>query len=401
MATRQYVGARYVPKFYEGPNGTEWSNTVPYEALTIVTYLGNSYTSKKSVPVGVNITNSEYWVLTSIYNEQIERYRVELEESVASSRKNIIEGKSNIILVGDSWGAGGSASYHGWIYHFREMIKYNRLYSYSYGGAGFVATGTGVNNKSFLHILREIEADVDDNDSIDLIVVAGGVNDAGLNGVESAIETFVNYVEETFPNALVYIAICNRLIAGGINRYDYVTKYLNANGYHKITHVYNIIDSVSPNNYVDDLHLNNAGYKECAGAIIGGLIGAPTKQGYWRITFNAQNSEIGFNDACAFYGYNDNCQFYYPTKNFTGSLSKTGTIHKVEFNITDALVPVNTDIEYPIYIFANDGTGDKLIPAHLQFTANNKFEIHWIGDTNKTYTHIYFRSGVINLGSNH
>ena len=38
--TRQYIGARYVPKF---SNPIEWNRNNSYEALTIVTYLNNSY----------------------------------------------------------------------------------------------------------------------------------------------------------------------------------------------------------------------------------------------------------------------------------------------------------------------------------------------------------------------
>ena len=41
MATgivREYIGARYVPKFFENENGTpEWAPNVQYEPLTIVT----------------------------------------------------------------------------------------------------------------------------------------------------------------------------------------------------------------------------------------------------------------------------------------------------------------------------------------------------------------------------
>lgn len=79
MAERQYVGARYVPKFFDGFGGMspEWIRGVSYEALTIVTHLGNSYTSKKPVPADIEITNSEYWALTGNYNAQVEQYRQE------------------------------------------------------------------------------------------------------------------------------------------------------------------------------------------------------------------------------------------------------------------------------------------------------------------------------------
>lgn len=74
MATRQYIGSRYVPKFYEGSTGNQWDSGVGYEALTVVTYLNNSYTSKKTVPAGVGnpADNPEYWVCTGNYNGQIE-----------------------------------------------------------------------------------------------------------------------------------------------------------------------------------------------------------------------------------------------------------------------------------------------------------------------------------------
>lgn len=65
---RQYIGARYVPKFAEP---VEWDSTRSYEALTIVTHNNNSYTSKKNVSKGIDIENTEYWVLTGNYNEQI------------------------------------------------------------------------------------------------------------------------------------------------------------------------------------------------------------------------------------------------------------------------------------------------------------------------------------------
>lgn len=76
MATRQYIGARYVPKFAKP---IEWNNSLSYEGLTIVTHLGNSFTSKKPVPAGIDINNTEYWANTGNYNAQIEEYRQEVE----------------------------------------------------------------------------------------------------------------------------------------------------------------------------------------------------------------------------------------------------------------------------------------------------------------------------------
>lgn len=60
---RQYIGARYVPVFFG-----EYDATRAYEPLTIVTYGLNSYTSKKSVPIGVLPTDDSYWALTGNYD---------------------------------------------------------------------------------------------------------------------------------------------------------------------------------------------------------------------------------------------------------------------------------------------------------------------------------------------
>lgn len=70
LINRQYVGARYVPKIMG-----EWNKALQYEALSVVTYMGNSFTSKVPVPANVEINNTNYWVNTANYNAQVEEYR--------------------------------------------------------------------------------------------------------------------------------------------------------------------------------------------------------------------------------------------------------------------------------------------------------------------------------------
>lgn len=95
---RQYIGARYVPIFADP---IEWDNQRSFEPLTIVTYLGASYTSKKNVPSGVKPTDNEYWVLTGNYNAQIEEYRLETEK-VKTSLNNITLYGKTCAFFGDS-----------------------------------------------------------------------------------------------------------------------------------------------------------------------------------------------------------------------------------------------------------------------------------------------------------
>lgn len=89
MATNKYIGARYVPKIMGA-----WDNKKSYEPLIIVQHGGNSYTSRKSVPIGIEITNEEYWACTGNYNAQIENYRQETVNAVQTVNKKL-DGFSN------------------------------------------------------------------------------------------------------------------------------------------------------------------------------------------------------------------------------------------------------------------------------------------------------------------
>ena len=62
----------------------DWDRTKTYEPLTIVYHQGNSYTSRQSVPAGVDITDTTYWALTGNYNAQIEQYRKEAASKLST-----------------------------------------------------------------------------------------------------------------------------------------------------------------------------------------------------------------------------------------------------------------------------------------------------------------------------
>lgn len=86
-----YIGMRYVPEFADP---VEWDATMQteYEYLKIVTYQGNSYTSRTWVPKNIPITNTDYWILTGNYNAQVEAYRKEVQ----AFDGRITENKNNI-----------------------------------------------------------------------------------------------------------------------------------------------------------------------------------------------------------------------------------------------------------------------------------------------------------------
>lgn len=88
VGARQYIGARYVPIFgRKDEESIEWDGGVgEYEPLTVVLYQGNSYTSRQFVPVGVEITDTDFWANTGNYNAQVEQYRRDTAAALAAAQ---------------------------------------------------------------------------------------------------------------------------------------------------------------------------------------------------------------------------------------------------------------------------------------------------------------------------
>lgn len=82
MALKKFIGARYAPEF-----AGAWSNTKQYAALSVV-YTGNrSYVSRKTVPAGTPITNTEFWIQSSDWNAQVAEYNLKVEGYNANVEK--------------------------------------------------------------------------------------------------------------------------------------------------------------------------------------------------------------------------------------------------------------------------------------------------------------------------
>lgn len=74
MALKKFIGARYAPEF-----AGAWSNTKQYAALSVVYTDNRSYVSRKTVPAGTPITNTEFWVQSSDWNAQVAEYNLKVE----------------------------------------------------------------------------------------------------------------------------------------------------------------------------------------------------------------------------------------------------------------------------------------------------------------------------------
>lgn len=75
MALKKFIGARYAPEF-----AGAWSNAKQYAALSVVYADNRSYVSRKTVPAGTPISNTEFWIQSSDWNAQVAEYNLKVEE---------------------------------------------------------------------------------------------------------------------------------------------------------------------------------------------------------------------------------------------------------------------------------------------------------------------------------
>ena len=232
---RQYVGARYVPMFADP---LEWSDAIGYEPLTVVLHEGNSYTSRQSVPVGIDIDNATYWAESGNYNAQVEAYRQEVlaydgritanTNAIAAETQARINGDNelalrvdsltkqtpvqnengrNAVFIGDSFMA-PTTSYPQKLAYFTAQLMGWTMYNYAYGGSGWVDEAGAAMN--FYHQIQkaaqQISIPVAD---VDYIVIGGGFNDWNdptpltYNQLYSAAIQTIKEARAQFPNAQI------------------------------------------------------------------------------------------------------------------------------------------------------------------------------------------------------
>lgn len=88
MALKKYIGARYTPKFMGA-----WDAQTVYAALSVVYANEQSYVSRKTVPAGTELTNTEYWVKSADWNAQVTEYN----RNVENYTRNVEEYNKNVI----------------------------------------------------------------------------------------------------------------------------------------------------------------------------------------------------------------------------------------------------------------------------------------------------------------
>lgn len=342
MAVTQYIGARYVPKFYENGNGTaDWTSNTQYEPLTIVTRNGNSYTSKKYVPasVGAPENNSAYWASTGIYNSQVEEYRQEVAAVSAAltdletdlntelySTKPV--GMKKTIIISDSYGVRESGRMINTLVSKCDLA--GNYWSSAIGSTGFAHASEG---QTFLTMFNSLVSGLsaDQLNDVTHVIVVGGANDTleTESAVSSAISTFYNRAREVCPNAIVYIGFI------GV-KFDWTVgyKYGNmsavyrrtANSLWKCKYLQGVEYVLHNIAYLNDdlLHPNVTGCDALAGGIYNALTGSGADVAYPMLNVGT----IGNTQTRNVYMRLDNNVIELFTNNYS----------KIEFNSVQALV---------------------------------------------------------------
>lgn len=219
----EYTGMRYVPVFADPP---EWSSANSYEPLEIVIHEGNSYTSKTFVPVGIDISDPQYWALTGNYNAQVEQYRQEVlqySQEVSQYRQEVLEldgrvndnaqaivnlkgellSQKHMVLIGDSY-TNPAVPLENTPLWWEYVCKNLNVVAHNYakGGAGYQVPG----NLFSTQVANAVADTTYDHKMVEYCVVYGGINDIGQIAA-TMVQNVYDALQKEFVNAKVVIAL--------------------------------------------------------------------------------------------------------------------------------------------------------------------------------------------------
>lgn len=212
-----------------------------------------------------------------------------------------------MIIIGDSYSTGyfGSASntIKSWSAYLIELLNITNYYKFDENGAGFVNIGD--NGHTFLTLLQNNINQITNRNDVKKIVICGGYNDRNYykSNITNAINSFIEYCEEQFPNAQIYIGMISNSSennATGTNKRFYIinnvlipyksSKAIYLNGVENILKNYSYFTDLT-----DTTHPNADGQKALGYGIYKSLISGDFTSYYDfdEQTMSITNSNIG------------------------------------------------------------------------------------------------------------
>ena len=285
MAIREYVGARYVPRFM----GT-YDPTTQYEALDVVDNgSGTSYIARKIVPAGTPLTDTTYWFVYGASSGaiiQIQNDLIAVENDITNNIKPDILQNSNditniqsdvteiknelagvdrtIITITDSYGYHPSAA-QSWQSLLEASKPESTFYNYYEGSMGIFHVGS--NGHDAEGLLTSHYGDIPDPDEITDIIFGLGINDYAdtLSNVSNAYDSLIAYCNTTYPNAKLwfgFVGFTHALNKAGYANYrnliQLMTDKCAANGCGFMANLEYIMHNIK-NNEADLIHPSLAG----------------------------------------------------------------------------------------------------------------------------------------------
>lgn len=274
MSITQIVGPKIVPSWADP---AEWVNTRTYEPLTYVSYQGDSYQSKQSVPLGIDITNSDYWVRVSGFNAQAEALQRSMKQTIESANNNVntalnknnekmdalqnnvntqvnalaattaqVETNKNnvntlfnysanhMVIIGDSYSSASHLNGTLWCNIVAKQMNM-QLHNFADPGAGYIHPGDSNKQNFSGEIDRAVADNSFDNNQVGIVILIGGVNDfifskPNITNGNDYINTYVlptlNKLVTSFPNARVYAGVNSFANIESVNNQTFSTLML-------------------------------------------------------------------------------------------------------------------------------------------------------------------------------
>lgn len=228
---RQYIGARYVPRFMG-----EYDNTQQYEALDVVDNgAGTTYIARIPVPANTPLTDTTHWIVygassgaildlqnrmdtaeNDIDNLQNDMSTAQGDITSLDGRLDVVEpivsrlATRKVVMIGDSYGEQNDGTVTKWYWeYFKEALGLTEGTTFFHK----FNSGAGFGNDGFLTAIQALSGSISDKTSITDVLVCGGWNDSDETqpyGTDAAFNSgtnnFINYVKTNYPNAQISLA---------------------------------------------------------------------------------------------------------------------------------------------------------------------------------------------------
>ena len=275
--------------------GGEWDISKGYQASTIVVYNDSGYIAIKPVPVGVDITNNDYWVKVANFTQEIagigsrvdalEDDVSDLEETVAAIPEYIAAKRNkNIVFFGDSWTVGTGATDEASAFPALTAAALDMTpFNFGTGAAGFTRPNA---------IISQITGNsmtAAERLNTSVVVITGGVNDiryaseTNLTLLSNNIINAARLASNMFKNAIIVMAVLTTVQHGISDTYKYwmgycIDRLMSASIERVIVADMRYILYNRVNAYISDgFHPNDFGHGLVSGQIVNAVLGSKSE----------------------------------------------------------------------------------------------------------------------------